>query len=313
MRFQRVLKIRHLLLIHTLGSELSLRRSAEILRTSQSAVSRGLAEIEAQLGKKLFVRTTRSISPTPAGLSLIWHAQRILGDLERAEADFNALARGATQGLHVGVLSGFSPVLLAKAIAEFGKRLPHVELRLHEGLADQLFVNLTQDRVNMILSHVDVPRSNANMAVQVLYQERVAVVARKGHPLTERRPLRMADLVNQRWVLPPLGTTIRIALERELLLHATRRLPPIVESVGPHFTAAVLKHSNLIAAVPREVAHWLEHDCAVATELKIESALPSWPVCVVRTTLRPPSPAESGFLDCLLAAVPDKPPARPGQ
>src|SRR5690606_1581100 len=112
MRFHRILKMRHLLLIRTLGAELNLRRCADLLNTSPPAISRTLTEIENLLGEKLFERTTRSIKPTQMGTSMIWHAQRVFSDLDQAEADFNALARGASQVLHIGVLFGFSPDLL---------------------------------------------------------------------------------------------------------------------------------------------------------------------------------------------------------
>ena len=183
MRFHRVLKIRHLLLIRTLGTELNLRRCAEILHTSAPAISRTLAEIEEQLGEKLFERTTRSIVPTPPGQSLIWHAQRVLADLEQAEADFDALARGASQVLHIGVLSGFDPGLLARALALFVQQRPDIEVRLHEGLAADLFLSLRQDRVNLILSHVDVPHEDADIVAETVYEESIAVIASPAHPL----------------------------------------------------------------------------------------------------------------------------------
>src|SRR5579875_990994 len=78
MKFKQSLTLRHLRLIEALGRELSLSRCAEALYTSQSAVSRGLAEIEAMLDAQLFERTTRKCSPTALGQNLIWHAEQIL-------------------------------------------------------------------------------------------------------------------------------------------------------------------------------------------------------------------------------------------
>lgn len=299
MRFHRVLKIRHLLLIRTLGTELNLRRCAEILHTSAPAISRTLAEIEEQLGEKLFERTTRSIVPTPPGQSLIWHAQRVLADLEQAEADFDALARGASQVLHIGVLSGFDPGLLARALALFVQQRPDIEVRLHEGLAADLFLSLRQDRVNLILSHVDVPHEDADIVAETVYEESIAVIASPAHPLARRRRLQMADLAPWRWVLPPVGTTIRIAVERELLLAMGRPAPPIVESTGPHFTAALLQCSTMVAAVPQVVARWLEADCGVVTQLCLQARLPTWPVCIAHKHSRAVSAAQSDFAACL--------------
>lgn len=300
MRFQRVLKLKHLLLIRTLGAELNMRRCAELLHTSQPALSRMLSEIEELLGHKLFERNTRRVVPTPLGLNMVWHAQRVLGDLDQAEADFNALVRGASQVLHVGVLAGFPPMLLGRAVAGFVAKWPDIELRLHEGLAAELFLSLKQDRVNLILSHIDVQRDDFDVVAEIIYEERAVVIAGTSHALVRRRRLSMEELAGQRWILPPAGTTIRVAIERELLLSAgTRRLPPIVESTGPQFTAALLQSSDMVAAVPEGVGHWLEQSCGVAKPLRLRASLPSWPVCVARHGARPASPAEKDFVACL--------------
>lgn len=66
-KFKQSLTIRHLRLIEALGRDLSVSRCAETLHTSQSAISRGLGEIEELLGVRLFERTTRHFSPTPLG------------------------------------------------------------------------------------------------------------------------------------------------------------------------------------------------------------------------------------------------------
>ncbi|WP_445819582.1 LysR family transcriptional regulator [Bradyrhizobium sp. ISRA442] len=93
-KFRQRLTIRHLRLIEGVGRELSMSRCAQVLHTSQSAISCGLSEIEDLLGARLFDRTTRRIVPTSLGQILIWHSDQILGQLARAEADFDALSRG---------------------------------------------------------------------------------------------------------------------------------------------------------------------------------------------------------------------------
>jgi len=71
MDFRSHLTLRHLRIVQTIGRELSLSRAAEVMRTSQPAISRGLGEIEALLNVRLFDRSTRSVSPTAIGRNLI--------------------------------------------------------------------------------------------------------------------------------------------------------------------------------------------------------------------------------------------------
>ena len=70
-RLQRVLTLKQLRLISVLGQELNLSRCAEVLHSTQPAISRMLAQTESMLGRTLFERTTKRVVPTSAGLSLM--------------------------------------------------------------------------------------------------------------------------------------------------------------------------------------------------------------------------------------------------
>ena len=74
MDFQSHLTLRHLRVVKVIGRELSLSRAAEVLNTSQPAISRALSEVETMLNARLFDRSTRKVSPTAIGRNLIWHA-----------------------------------------------------------------------------------------------------------------------------------------------------------------------------------------------------------------------------------------------
>ena len=154
MDFQSRLTLRHLRLVKVIGRELSLSRAAEILNTSQPAISRALSEVETMLNARLFDRSTRKVSPTAIGRNLIWHTERILGDIDQAQADFAALTRGAVGGVKIGVLRSFAPKLLALAVRLMRERAPEVEIVIEEGLADDLLADLMQNRVDLILSHL---------------------------------------------------------------------------------------------------------------------------------------------------------------
>jgi len=93
----------------------SFSRVARELRVSQPSVSRMIASLEARLGVKMLLRTTRRVTPTDAGSVLLERARQILGDLDEAE---NA-ARG------VDSLHGTLRVAMSGA---FGTRevIPHL-------------------------------------------------------------------------------------------------------------------------------------------------------------------------------------------
>ena len=58
-------------------------RAASEVHVSQSSLSQQILKLEKELGVRLFQRTTRSVSITPAGTAFVKHAERILE--ERAQ------------------------------------------------------------------------------------------------------------------------------------------------------------------------------------------------------------------------------------
>src|SRR6195256_452743 len=84
-------RLRELTAFVRAGETGSFSRVARELGVSQPSISRMVASLEARLGVKLLLRTTRHVAPTDAGRVFLERARQILGDLDDAE---NA-ARGA--------------------------------------------------------------------------------------------------------------------------------------------------------------------------------------------------------------------------
>jgi len=303
MKFQSHLTVRHLRVVQTVGRELSLSRAAEILNTSQPAISRGLGEIEDLLGTRLFDRSTRHVSPTAMGRNLIWHAERILGDIDQAEADFTSLARGAGGGITIGVLRGFTPNLLARAIQLMHERAPGVEIIVHEGLADDLLADLMRNRFDVILSHLEVPKTERGLVVDTIYRESLGILAARRHPLTRRRRVSWHELAAQTWVLPRPGTTVRGAFDRLIQDNIGRSALSFVEVTSVHFGLALVLQSDMLAALPLHLVRWCAEDLKVASRIPIRQQSLDWPICATRMRARRASPAVLLFTDCIKAVA----------
>ena len=303
MDFQSHLTLRHLRVVKVIGRELSLSRAAEVLNTSQPAISRALSEMETMLNARLFDRSTRKVSPTAIGRNLIWHAERVLGDIEQAQADFAALTRGAAGGVKIGVLRAFAPKLLALAVQLMRERAPEVEIVIEEGLADDLLADLMQNRVDLILSHLELQKTERDLVVDPIYRDSVGVLAALRHPLVRRRRVLWRELATENWVLPRPGTTVRTAVDRILRLNAPGRLPMIVESTSLHFMLALVRECNMLTALPMSVLRWFAEDLKVAARIDVRGDIFNWSICTTRMRTRRVSAAALLFTDCLKAAA----------
>ncbi|WP_119678949.1 LysR family transcriptional regulator [Indioceanicola profundi] len=120
----------------------SFTRAAEKLNLSKSAASRRIAELEEQLGARLFHRTTRSISLTQVGQGFYQRISQILADLEDAErsvTDEHAAPRGV---LKIAAPMSFGFRHLGGALCDFMSRYPEVEVDME--LSDR-FVDLVEE------------------------------------------------------------------------------------------------------------------------------------------------------------------------
>lgn len=108
----------------------SFSKAADILGFSNSAVSKRITALEAQLGVKLLYRSTRKLSLTEAGERYYEHAQRALQAAKEAESAATGLQQEAQGVLRISAPMSFSRIHLAPLIPEFLKRFPNIKIQM---------------------------------------------------------------------------------------------------------------------------------------------------------------------------------------
>ena len=101
------IELRQLRYFVAVAEELHFGRAAERLHMSQSPLSRAIRELERDLGLVLFLRTTRHVELTPAGVALIERARRALAEVDLGGRR-GAPCRGA--GAHGALTIGHGPL-----------------------------------------------------------------------------------------------------------------------------------------------------------------------------------------------------------
>lgn len=114
----------------------SLAAAAKVLQVAPSAVTKRLAALEAQLGLRLFQRTTRRVSPTAEGETLCERAADLLRGFEAVEAELRERQTEPAGPIRLAATFGFGRLWLGPALADFQARYPAVDLQLQ--LTEQL-------------------------------------------------------------------------------------------------------------------------------------------------------------------------------
>jgi LysR family pca operon transcriptional activator len=304
---QRHLSLRHLRLVAVLGQELNLSRTAQLLHTTQPAVSRSLAQLESLVGARLFDRTTKRISLTAAGASLMQHAARVLAELDLAAEELQGIRGGISGEVRVGLLGSFSADLLGLALTRAREIVPDVLFVVQSDNLAGLYEALLAGRVDLMLSHAELNVDLSAVDVRKLYVEHTRVLVRPGHPLARRKKVSADDLATLPWVLPPAATPLRPKLNRMLSVHrkGTHRLRD-VQADSTALALSLVRHAGMAWAIASEYANAYEAQ-GLAKILRTETDLLSGPMCAfVLRSERSKAPTQV-LLNCLTDAAAGKP------
>lgn len=166
---------------------------------TQSTLSAGLKELEAQLGVELAERTSRSVMMTPIGRELAERAQALLSDAEDF-VDAASANRGPLSGtLRLGVIPTVGPYVLPRLIAKIQASYPRLRLFLREAPTDSLLAQLKSGRLDTAL--IAFPYDVGDLTEHSLFEDGYLFACPLGHPLASHRSISGLDLKEVRLML----------------------------------------------------------------------------------------------------------------
>lgn len=227
----------------------TMHAAAQVVHISQPALSKAIAELEADLGVTLLDRMPRGVAPTPYGDMLFRYAKMIDSDVRRAVAEIDAM-RGATRGrIVVGVIPTMTSLVgeVARNVLDLH---PGLRLNLRVAFSVELVPALLEGELDVALVLLPAAEPPPGLAFEPLIQARPVVVVRKGHPLSRRSQLSLEALSQHPWLIPDFPASHKECVHRAYL---DAGLPPPITAIS--VSTAVLfeqlvSRSDLISVVP---------------------------------------------------------------
>ncbi|MEM1386155.1 MAG: LysR family transcriptional regulator [Pseudomonadota bacterium] len=238
------IEFRHLKTIKAIHEAGGLARAADVLNITQSALSHQVKGLEDQAGVELFVRRTKPLRLSSAGMKLLRLAERILPEVAAMEEDFRNLRSGKTGRLHIAIECHACFEWLFPVLEHYRRAWPDVDVDIRPGLAFDALPALRREEVDLVVTSD--PEDLPDVDFAPLFDYEPVFVAAAQHPLAAKPFVEAQDFRGETLITYPVERT-RLDVFSQLLMPAKVE-PKTVRQV--ELTAVIL----LLVASNRGVA-----------------------------------------------------------
>ncbi|KCV81572.1 LysR family transcriptional regulator [Actibacterium atlanticum] len=208
------LELRHLRTIRAIHQAGGLARAADLLNMTQSALSHQVKGLEEQVGMELFVRRSKPLKLSAAGMKLLRLADKVLPEVAATEEEFRALHEGKSGRLHIAMECHACFDWLLPVLEDFRHSWPEVDVDIRARLSFEALPALSREAVDLVISSD--PDDLPDVSFVPLFDYSPVFIAAKTHPLAGRDYIVAQDLADQNLITYPMDRA-RLDVFKELL------------------------------------------------------------------------------------------------
>lgn len=171
----------------------SITSAAQALHITQPTLSKQLMDLEAELGKTLFLRGKRQITLTEDGLLLKQRAEEILALVDKTEKELAEDVADIAGDIHVGGGESIATEFLAEAANRLRREHPGVRFHLFSSNTEAVTERLDKGLLDFALMIGDVDAKKYDHITFPTYDS-WGILMRKDNPLAAKESIRLEDL-----------------------------------------------------------------------------------------------------------------------
>lgn len=256
------IEFRHLRTIKAIHQEGGLARAAERLHITQSALSHQIKGLEEQAGMELFVRRSKPMKLSSAGMRLLRLADQILPQLAAMEEEFRALRSGKSGRLHIAIECHACFDWLLPVLEAFRVAWPEVDVDIRPGLQFEALPALMREEVDLVISSD--PEDLPGIDFTPLFDYEPVFVAAAEHPLAAKPYIEAEDFAGEMLITYPVERS-RLDVFSQLLNPAGVE-PRAVRQVELSAVILLLVASNRgVSVLPDWVVRELRNNASYVT------------------------------------------------
>jgi LysR family transcriptional regulator of gallate degradation len=230
------------------------KRTAAALGISQSAVHQTLSQLEHMAGEALFYRDRNGLRATESGETAQKFIKLALAELSQAEEEVTA-HKGELQGrIVIGTLPFSTGLFVPRALEDVLARHPGLKVTVVDGTYASLLHQLRFADIDIIVGALRATAPGPDVQQETLFEDGLAVVARRDHPLAARRLKSLKDLDGVEWIMPMPGTPAQEAFDQSFQAEGLSPPSASLRVNSPIMMQALLAASDRVALMsPRQV------------------------------------------------------------
>ena len=203
----------------------SIRRAAEQMNASPSAVNRQILNLEYELGVSLFERYPKGVRLTAAGEAVVESVRRWRNDQQRLSAHLSEL-RGLKRGnVSLGLMEGLSNALGPLVIGQLCRQYPQLSVDVFVGVAEAVTQRLLSGNLNVAAAYNMPFRPELKIIYSAVVP--IGVIVSPSHRLAKTKNVRINDCLAYPMIVPDRSFYLRGLLDAEMARSGSRTAPAV--------------------------------------------------------------------------------------
>lgn len=279
----------------------SIRRAAQSVSLSQTALTKSLRELELDLQAALLLRSPQGVRLTPIGLTLLQHAKLILTEMDQARFAVKHMLKQEAPPVKVAVTPVFSMLCLAETVPHFQVRYADAPLSIRDAFLSQTLPMLRDGTIDLAITALMPDALGSDLEFEVIADIPIALAGR--HSMPDSKPYSLARLAEStQWLLDSSPWGISEAVRQWLTAHGVAQPRHRIECSSSMASLVLTMQHNAISPMPVPILSvpWI---AAITKAVPLLEPLPHLPLgLVMRKGHRLNAPAE-WFAECAKIAL----------
>jgi DNA-binding transcriptional LysR family regulator len=296
-RIGRRIKLSDLHVLLAVAQTGSMSKAASALSVSHPVVSRSISDLERNLGVRLLDRNPRGVELTAYGRAMLHRSHAAFDELHQGVKDIESLADPTAGEVRIGTTETLAASFISSVIDRLSRRYPRIAFHVSAEGNQVRQRRLQERRADVLIYRMFDSSRDDELSFNYLFDSPYVIAAGMRNPWVRRRQIKLAELMNELWALPPPDNPFGSFVENAFHAGGFDVPKATVIALAPEMRANLMRTGRYLSIVPEFWLQFPERHSFIK-KLPVELPIASAPIGIITLKNRTPSPVVQRFIDC---------------